>query len=276
METPVAVTIAGSDNSGGAGIQADLKTFTHFEVYAQTVITCIVAEVPGKVCSIQAIEPRMIRDQLNLSLTSFPVLAIKTGMLYSREIIDLVCDIFESLPADQRPFLVVDPVMVAASGDPLAQSGAIEQYKSRLFPLANLITPNLDEAATILTTRLETFQQMRVAATELYEKFGVPFLLKGGHLKSAEAIDLLIDCDGLHQFSEPYQHGVQTHGTGCAYSAAIAANVALGLTLKEAVGVAKKYVGSAIRDSFHWKTRVGEISALRHFWSKKPASPMNP
>jgi hydroxymethylpyrimidine/phosphomethylpyrimidine kinase len=276
METPVAVTIAGSDNSAGAGIQADLKTFTHFEVYAQTVITCIVAEVPGKVRSIQAIEPRVIRDQLNLSLTSFPVRAIKTGILFSREIIDLVCDIFESLPPDQRPFLVVDPVMVAASGDPLAQSGAIEQYKSRLFPLANLITPNLDEAATILTTRLETFQQMRVAATELYEKFGVPFLLKGGHLKSAEAIDLLIDCDGLHQFSEPYQHGVQTHGTGCAYSAAIAANVAQGLTLKEAVGVAKKYVGRAIRDSFHWKTRAGEISALRHFWSKKSASPINP
>jgi hydroxymethylpyrimidine/phosphomethylpyrimidine kinase len=276
MQIPVAVTIAGSDNSSGAGIQADLKTFTHFEVYAQTVITCIVAEVPGKVCSIQVIDARVIRDQLNLSLTYFPVLAIKTGMLYSSDIIDLVCDIFEALPLDQRPFLVVDPVMVAASGDRLAQSDAIERYKSRLFPLANLITPNLDEAATILATKVETFEQMRDAVTELYEKFRVPFLLKGGHLKSAEAIDLLIDCDGTHQFSEPYQHGVQTHGTGCAYSAAIAANVALGLTLQEAVGVAKKFVGRAIRDSFHWKARAGEISALRHFWSKKSASPTNP
>ena len=276
METPVAVTIAGSDNSGGAGIQADLKTFTHFEVYAQTVITCIVAEVPGKVCSIQAIQPGVIRDQLNLSLTYFPVVSIKTGMLYSPEIIDVVCDLFEALPLDQRPFLVVDPVMVAASGDPLMQSDAIELYKFRLFPLANLITPNLDEAATILATKLETFRQMRDAATNLYDKFRVPFLLKGGHLKSAEAVDLLIDCDGIHQFSEPYQHGVQTHGTGCTYSAAIAANVALGLTLKEAVGVAKKYITRAIRDSFHWKTRAGEVSALRHFWSKKPASPKNP
>src|ERR1700757_885921 len=136
METPVAVTIAGSDNSSGAGIQADLKTFTHFGVYAQTVITCVVAEIPGKVCSIQAIDPEVIRDQLNLSLTCFPVRAIKTGMLYSREIIALFCDAFEALPQDERPFLIVDPVMVAASGQPLVRSDAIEQYKSRLFPLA--------------------------------------------------------------------------------------------------------------------------------------------
>ena len=109
---------------------------------------------------------------------------------------------------------------------------------------------------------------MRDAAIELYHRFRVPFLLKGGHLKSADAIDLLIDHDGTHQFSEPYQHGVHTHGTGCTYSAAIAANVALGLTLKEAVGVAKEYITRAIRDSFHWKAGPGEVSALRHFWGE--------
>ena len=271
METPVAITIAGSDNSGGAGIQADLKTFTHFQVYAQTVITCVVAEVPGRVCSIQAIEPGVIRDQLILSLTYFPVLAIKTGMLYSRETIDLVCEVFEALPPDHRPFLVVDPVMVAASGDPLVHPDAIERYKSRLFPLANLITPNLDETGTILGAKLQTFREMSDAAAELYSRFRVPFLLKGGHLKSADAIDLLIDHDGTHQYSEPYQHGVNTHGTGCTYSAAIAANVALGLTLQEAVGVAKKYITCAIRDSFHWKAGPGEVSALRHFWSDTPS-----
>jgi hydroxymethylpyrimidine/phosphomethylpyrimidine kinase len=272
MEIPVAVTVAGSDNSGGAGIQADLKTFTYFEVYAQTVITCVVAEVPGKVCSIQAIEPGVIRDQLNLSLTFFPVAAIKTGMLYSCEIIDLVCDAFEALPPDQRPFLVVDPVMIAASGDPLVQPDAVERYRTRLFPLANLITPNLDEAATILATKLETFQQMSEAAAGLYETFRVPILLKGGHLKSAEAVDLLIDRHGTHQFSELYQQGVHTHGTGCTYAAAIAANLALGLTLKEAVKVGKNYITRAIRDSFHWQTRTGEVSALRHFWSRESSS----
>ena len=122
METPVAVSIAGSDNSGGAGIQADLKTFTHFKVYAATVVTCVVAEVPGKVLSIHAVEPSVVRDQLNLTLTHFPVVAIKTGMLYSRETIDLVCDVFEALPQNERPFLVVDPVMIATSGDPIAST----------------------------------------------------------------------------------------------------------------------------------------------------------
>jgi hydroxymethylpyrimidine/phosphomethylpyrimidine kinase len=265
MEIPVAVTIAGSDNSGGAGIQADLKTFTHFEVYAQTVITCIVAEVPGKVSSIQPVEPGVIRDQLSLSLTHFPVRAIKIGMLFSPEIVDLVCDVFEAFPPDRRPFLVVDPVMMAGSGDPLMQSGAFERYTSRLFPLANLITPNLVEAATILATEVESLQQMSDAAKEMYRKLGVPVLLKGGHLKSGEATDFLVNGDGMHEFSEPYQNGIPTHGTGCTYSAAIAANVALGLTLKEAVGVAKKYVTRAIRDSFHWKMSSGEIFALRHF-----------
>src|ERR1700719_928258 len=123
METPVAVSIAGSDNSSGAGLQADLKTFTHFKVYAETVVTSVVAEVPGKVVSIQPVEPSVVRDQLTLSLSHFPVLAIKTGMLYSSEIIDVVCEAFEALPADESPFLVVDPVMIATSGDSLVQPG---------------------------------------------------------------------------------------------------------------------------------------------------------
>src|SRR5580704_2032282 len=222
MQTPVAVSIAGSDNSGGAGIQADLKTFTHFKVYAQTVVTCIVAEVPGKVVSIQPVDHRVVRDQLNLSLNHFPVAAIKTGMLYSREIVDLVCEVFEAIPESERPFLVVDPVMIATSGDPLVRPEALERYKSRMFPLADLVTPNLDEAAAILGTKLDTLPRMRDAAVELYLEYHVPFLLKGGHLKSDWAVDLLIDSDGLHEFSEPYRHGTSTHGTGCTYSAEIA------------------------------------------------------
>jgi hydroxymethylpyrimidine/phosphomethylpyrimidine kinase len=265
METPVALSIAGSDNSGGAGIQADLKTFTYFKVYAETVITCVVAEVPGKVLSIQPIAHSIVRDQLSLSLAHYPVLAIKTGMLYSREIIDLVCDAYEALPLNERPFLVVDPVMVATSGDPLVQPDAVDRYKSRLFPLADLVTPNLDEAAAILGTKLDTLSGMREAASELYLEYEVPFLLKGGHLKSSQAVDLLIDFDGLTEFSEAYRHGISTHGTGCTYSAAIAANLALGLSLRESVSVAKKYITEAINHSFHWKTETGEVHALRHF-----------
>ena len=135
-----------------------------------------------------------------------------------------------------------------------------------MFPLADLVTPNLDEASAILGTKLETLSQMREAAVELYQQYQVPFLLKGGHLKSTQAVDLLIDSDGLHEFSEPYRKGVSTHGTGCTFSAAIAANLALGLPLKEAVTVAKKYITRAINDSFHWNTKAGEMSALRHFW----------
>jgi hydroxymethylpyrimidine/phosphomethylpyrimidine kinase len=266
MEIPVAVSIAGSDSSSGAGIQADLKTFTYFKVYAQTVVTCVVAEVPGKVLSIQPVKPSIVRDQLTLSLTHLPVAAIKTGMLYSGENVDLVCEAYETLPEGKRPYLVVDPVMIATSGDPLVQPDALERYKARMFPLADLVTPNLDEAAAILKINLETLSGMRDAAVQLYRIYQVPFLLKGGHLKSIQAVDLLVDSDGLREFSEPYQLGVSTHGTGCTYSAAIAANLALGQPLREAVRVAKKYVTRAIKDSFYWNTKTGEASALRHFW----------
>jgi hydroxymethylpyrimidine/phosphomethylpyrimidine kinase len=267
METPVALSIAGSDSSGGAGIQADLKTFTYFKVYAQTVITSVVAEVPGKVLSIQPIEPHIVWDQLTLGLAHFPVAAIKTGMLYSGEIIDLICDVYESLPEARRPCLVIDPVMIATSGDALVEPRALERYKARMFPLADLVTPNLDEAAAILKIQVDSLPGMREAAAELYRKYGAPFLLKGGHLRSSQAVDILIDCDGLHEFSEPYRSGVSTHGTGCTYSAAITANLALGQPLLEAVRVSKRYVTRAITDSFHWKTKTGEASSLRHFWS---------
>jgi hydroxymethylpyrimidine/phosphomethylpyrimidine kinase len=265
MEIPVAVSVAGSDNSGGAGIQADLKTFTHFKVYGVTVVTCVVAEVPGKVLSIQPVELAVIRDQLELSLRYFPVRSIKTGILHSRANIDLLCDVYERIP-HERPFLVVDPVMIASSGDPLILPDAIECYKSRLFSLAGLVTPNMDEAAAIFGAKIDSISGLREVACRLYERYRVPFLLKGGHLKSSVAIDILVDSDGLCEYSGPYFDGFLTHGTGCAYSAAIAANVALGLTLKDAVGAAKKFITKAISDSFHWNSNSGLVSALRHFW----------
>jgi hydroxymethylpyrimidine/phosphomethylpyrimidine kinase len=267
METPVAVSVAGSDNSCGAGIQADLKTFTHFKVYGVTVVTCVVAEVPGKVLSIQPVEPGVIRDQLELSLSYFPVGSIKTGMLYNRPIIDLFCDIYDAIPG-KRPLLVVDPVMIASSGDPLIQPDAIERYKSRLFQQANLVTPNLDEAAVILGKKLDSISDIREAAVSLYRQYRVPFLLKGGHIKSNAAIDILVDSDGLKEYSEPYIKGLSTHGTGCTYSAAIAANMALGLTLKDAISRAKIFITQAIADSFRWPSNFGDVCALRHFWSE--------
>jgi len=264
MEAPVAITIAGSDSSSGAGIQADLKTFSHFGVYALTVVTCVVAEVPGIVTSIQAIDQATVRKQLELGLLHFPVTVIKTGMLYSAEIVDLVSDTLEALEPRERPMVVIDPVMIATSGDPLMQPGAIENFTARLFALATIVTPNLDEASVLLKRPIKSIDEMREAAVELYGKFRTPFLLKGGHLQGAEALDLLVDREGVRGFSEVYQREVSTHGTGCTYSAAIAANLALNLSLRDAVGSAKKYISAAIRASFRWSRNGRTVFALRH------------
>src|SRR6516165_10236972 len=255
MDAPVAITIAGSDSSSGAGIQADLKTFSHFGVYALTVVTCVVAEVPGIVTSIQAIDQATVRKQLELGLLHFPVTVIKTGMLYSAEIVDLVSDTLEALEPRERPMVV---------GDPLIQPGAIENFTARLFALATIVTPNLDEASVLLKRPIKSIDEMREAAVELYEKFRTPFLLKGGHLQGAEALDLLVDRNGAQGFSEVYQREVSTHGTGCTYSAAIAANLALNLSLRDAVGSAKKYISAAIRESFRWSRNGRTVFALRH------------
>jgi hydroxymethylpyrimidine/phosphomethylpyrimidine kinase len=264
MQPPVAITIAGSDSSSGAGIQADLKTFSHFGVYALTVITCVVAEVPGFIAAIQPVETETIRKQLELALVHFPVAVIKTGMLYSSEIMNLIGDVLEALPPSERPPMVIDPLMIATSGQPLIQAGAVETSVSRLFPLASIVTPNLDEAAALLNRRLKSVDEMREGALELYQKFQVPILVKGGHLNSAEAVDLLVDREGVRDFSEAYQRGASTHGTGCTFAAAIAANLALKLSLREAIEIAKRYVSVAIRESYRWNRHGKEISALKH------------
>lgn len=259
---PVALTIAGSDNSAGAGIQADLKTFTHFGVYGQTVVTCVVAEVPGRVARIQPVDLAVIRDQLSLSLEYFPVNAIKTGMLFSADIVDLVCDAIVAQPKIRRPALVVDPVMVAGSGDTLLQSEAIGRYRDRLVPLASVVTPNLDETRMLLGRSISTPEALHAAAKELACRFGVPFLVKGGHLPGASAIDLLTVGDQVIEISAPYQTNVFTHGTGCTFSAALAANLALGKNLEEAARAAKSFVTRAISSSLRWTGSQGEISAL--------------
>ena len=241
-----------------------MKTFSHFGVYALTAVTCVVAEVPGIVSSIQAVDQATVRKQLELGLLHFPISVIKTGMLYSAEIIDLVSDMLEALEPHERPMVVVDPVMIATSGDPLIQPGAIEGYTSRLFTVATIVTPNLDEASVLLNRPIKSIDEMRQGAVELYEKFRTPFLLKGGHLQGAQALDLLVDRNGVQGFSELYQREVSTHGTGCTYSAAIAANLALNQSLREAVANAKKYISLAIRESFRWSRNGRTVFALRH------------
>ncbi|MBV8585652.1 MAG: bifunctional hydroxymethylpyrimidine kinase/phosphomethylpyrimidine kinase [Verrucomicrobia bacterium] len=265
MPPPVALTVAGSDNSAGAGIQADLKTFTHFRVFGQTVITCVVAEVPGVVRAIQAIDPENIRQQLELSLTYFPVRAVKTGMLYSAEIVHTVCDVLERLPLSDRPQIVVDPVMVASSGDLLLQPDAIDAYRDRLIPMAALVTPNMDEMSTLHGDKIRNRTDLERVGRELAEKLGVPVLAKGGHLRGQQAIDLLIQSEKVIVYRSVHYSERSTHGTGCTYSAAIAAGLALGQDLADAVAAAKVFVSRAIKDSFCWEGQAGSVEALKLF-----------
>ena len=263
---PIALTIAGSDSSAGAGIQADLKTFTALGVYGLTAVTCIVAEVPGKVSRIEPVTARMVREQIEVLLKNFRVGAIKTGLLCSAEI---VCAVAQAIQDGGRktarfiPF-VVDPVMIATSGDNLLEPEAVEFYKNKLFPLATLITPNLDEATLLLQTTINDRTQMENAAKALAKKYRASILLKGGHLRGDNAIDLLFHHGELTEFSARFVRGVETHGTGCTYSAAITAGLASGFSLEQAIKRAKKFVTESIARHFRWKRGSTEIDALKH------------
>ncbi|MBV8101831.1 MAG: bifunctional hydroxymethylpyrimidine kinase/phosphomethylpyrimidine kinase [Verrucomicrobia bacterium] len=266
METPpVAVTIAGSDSSAGAGIQADLKTFTYFRVFGQSVVTCVVAEVPGKVQKVQAVDVDTVREQLILSLEYFPVNAIKTGMLHSKEIIGTVCDILEAIPIDKRPFVVVDPVMVASSGDRLLQTDALEIYLNRLLPLATVVTPNRDETEIIYGQDIGIAAELKQIGPELVRRYGTAFLLKGGHWPGDLAVDYLATPAGVLRLSEPFVQAKSIHGTGCTLSAALTAGLALGDDLQTAAHRAKLFVTRAIVESMSWCGQHGAVSALKHW-----------
>lgn len=260
---PVALTIAGSDCSAGAGIQADLKTFAALDVYGLTAVTCIVSEIPGKVSRIEGVTPRIVRDQIEVLLKNFQVGAIKTGLLYSRQIVSAVANALHD--NGRRIPLVIDPVMIATSGDRLLEPAAIDAYKNKLFPLATLITPNLDEAGLLLGTQIQGRQQMEKAAKTLANQFHCAILLKGGHLQGKNAIDLLFYNGQLTEFPASFVRGLETHGTGCTYSAAITAGLASGLPLRQAIARAKKFVTKSIERHFRWKRNSGgTIDALNH------------
>src|SRR5258705_3637723 len=263
---PVALTVAGSDCSAGAGIQADLKTFTAFGVYGLTAVTCIVAEVPRKVSRIEPVTAKMVREQIEVLLKNFRVGAIKTGLLCSAEI---VCAVAQTIQNGKKKAarsipLVIDPVMIATSGDNLLEPEAVEAYKNKLFPLATLITPNIDEAALLLETTINDRRQMESAAKALAKKYHASILLKGGHLRGDNAIDLLFHQGELTEFSAPFVRGVETHGTGCTYSAAITAGLASGFSLEQAIKRAKKFVTEPIALHLRWKRGSTQIDALNH------------
>jgi hydroxymethylpyrimidine/phosphomethylpyrimidine kinase len=259
---PLALSIAGSDSSAGAGIQADLKTFSALGVYGLSAITCVVAELPGRVSRIEPVTAEMVREQIEVLGKSFPIAAIKTGLLCSSAIISRVALAIVDL--ERKVPLVVDPVITATGGDPLLESDAIETYKSDLFPLATLITPNLDEAVRLGAEKIADRESMKRAGQKLEREFKTSILLKGGHLSGGTALDLLFVEGKVTEFTAPFVRDVATHGTGCTYSAAITAGLAAGMPLEDSIARAKKFVTACIANRLRWKSNTGNIDALNH------------
>jgi hydroxymethylpyrimidine kinase/phosphomethylpyrimidine kinase len=248
---PAALTIAGSDSSGGAGLQADLRTLARLGVHGASVVTCVTAQNPVAVTAIHPTPAKVVAAQLDSVFGSLPIRAVKTGMLYSRPIIDAVAD---HLAKCKRLSLVVDPVMLSSSGTPLLKLSAAAALAKRLLPLAKLVTPNLDEAAALAKRRVREPEEMRDAARAIHEQFGCAVLVKGGHMKTTEAIDLFYDGREEFLLSAPRVRGVSPPGTGCTYSAAITAFLAKGEPLPRAVELAKQHVAEAFSAVF----RVGK------------------
>jgi len=244
-------------------VQADLKTFSALGVYGLNAVTCVVAEIPGKVSRIEPVSPGLVREQIEVLARNFPIAAIKTGLLCSAKIVTAVAQAIVDF-APNIP-LVVDPVFLATTGDVLLKDDAIEVCDEELCPRAALVTPNLDEAARLVGAKIADQQAMAAAAQALAHKYGTSVLLKGGHLTGDQAVDVLFTGGDSIKFTAPFVRGVATHGTGCTYSAAITAGLASGLSLPDAVGCAKKFVTASIQQRFRWKSLSGEhLDALNH------------
>ncbi|MCZ8184837.1 MAG: bifunctional hydroxymethylpyrimidine kinase/phosphomethylpyrimidine kinase [Beijerinckiaceae bacterium] len=242
--TAIALTIAGSDSGGGAGIQADLKTFSALGVYGASVITALTAQNTLGVQGIHDVPAEFVSRQIRSVLEDIPVNAVKIGMLSVPVTIEAVAD---SLAAGYSGPVIVDPVMVAASGDPLLTEAAVATLVGRLLPRADLLTPNLHEAARLLGEPMaESVAAMEAQGRALLALGPRAVLMKGGHGSGAEAIDVLVTPAGLKAFAAPRIPSRNSHGTGCTLSSAIAAGLAKGQALEEAVGAAKAYVHAAI------------------------------
>lgn len=244
---PVALTIAGSDSGGGAGIQADLKTFASLGVFGCSVITSLTAQNTVSVSAIHDPPPEFIARQLEAVLRDIPVDAAKTGMLHTGEAIEVVADGVRRYGVEK---LVVDPVMIATSGDRLLREEALEALVEKLLPLALIVTPNLPEAEVLSGMRIETSSDAERAARRIRSLGPKLVLIKGGHMEGESAIDLLFDGESFHKVGSERIGKGKLHGTGCVLSAAITAYLARGLSPLQSVRKAKEYLLSAIKLSF--------------------------
>ncbi len=242
---PVALTIAGSDPSGGAGIQADLKTFHRFGVYGEAVPTLLTVQNTRKVDAVEVLRPALVVAQLRAVLEDIPPLAAKTGALGSAEVVEAVAEEAKTFPFP----LVVDPVMISKHGAHLVSPEAREAMLRFLVPRATLLTPNLAEASSLTGIAVEDVSGMREAAQRLVDLGANAVLVKGGHLPGHQAIDILLHQNGFTEFAAPRIETPHTHGTGCTYSAAITALLARGSSLVAAVQEAKAFVTRAIQSN---------------------------
>ena len=267
---PVALTIAGSDSGGGAGVQADLKTFAALGVHGASAIACLTAQNPKRVLSVEPCSPKMLRQQIEAVFEALDPAAVKTGMLFSAQNISVVAKFFDSSKLIKKNLkLIVDPVLISTSGAKLLQSAAIKVLTEKLLPLAALVTPNLDEAEILAGQKISSPEDLRSAARKIHSRYGCAVLVKGGHLKNCRmAIDVFFDGENELLLSAPFVKGVATHGTGCTYSAAICAALALGHDLPDAVEIGKNFITAAISGSY----RLGKYFALGQLKSSAGAA----
>ena len=261
------MSIAGSDSGGGAGIQADLKTISALGCYATTVITALTAQNTRGVTGIHAVPAEFVDRQIESVLSDIGTDAVKIGMLFSVELIQVVA---EALRRHAVTNVVLDPVMVAQSGDKLLQDDAVEALKRELFPLAAVVTPNLPEAAVMLERPPEELADLKSAATELADLGGRSILIKGGHSEGSRSDDLLylVDPDRFVALSGPRIETVNTHGTGCTLSSAIAARLACGADIETAVRDAKAFITGAIEAGAAYRLGHGHgpVHHFHRFW----------
>jgi hydroxymethylpyrimidine/phosphomethylpyrimidine kinase len=252
---PVSLTIAGSDPSGGAGIQADLKTFHQFGVYGEAVITLLTVQNTVGVTRVECMAPDLVAEQIRAVIGDIPPAAAKTGALGNREIIEAVA----ALALDFRFPIIVDPVLVSKHGAALLAPDAIEILKTRLLPHASLVTPNLEEAAMLAGIEVRDVHSMRAAAQKILKMGPQAVLVKGGHL-AGDAIDVLLYDGEWTEFTAPRIETRHTHGTGCTYSAAITASLAAGHNLPTAIRNAKRYITEAIRTNPGFGSGSGPVN----------------
>ena len=259
-----ALTIAGSDSGAGAGIQADLKTFAAHGVYGTTAITAVTAQNTTGVTMFEAVTPALVRAQIEAVATDIGVHAAKTGMLANAAIVETVAAAVLDLDI---PFLIVDPVMIAKSGDRLLDDAALQAIKTHLLPRAFLVTPNIPEAETLADMRITSDEERRTAARRIVDLGAAAVVIKGGHYPTDDITDLLFDGNDFMEFRHERVAGRHTHGTGCTFAAAIAAHLALGRTTEAAIPLAQKYIANAMR---HGPGIGHGHGPMDHFWADRP------